>query len=113
MSESISASTISGVTESTTGRTSGAGTRGSRGGRSRGQGQRGQGRGGPLRITRTNFKGDTEGMNGNVFECYEEQNDRRQFMRTREALDGYVKKTLKFVEDLSPLFAEEMEEPVL
>jgi hypothetical protein len=34
-------------------------------------------------------------MNGNVFECYEEQSDPRQYTKTVEALEGYVKKTLK------------------
>jgi hypothetical protein len=43
-------------------------------------------------------------MNGNVFECYEEQSDRRQYTKTVEALEGYVKKTLKYSEDLAPLF---------
>ena len=52
-------------------------------------------------------------MNGNVFECFEEQTDRRQFTKTLEALEAYVKKTLKFAEDLAQLFAEEMETPVL
>ena len=113
MSESTSPSTISGVTESTAGRIAAGAGRGSRVGRSKGRGPRGHGKGGPLRITRTNFRGDTEAMNGHVFECYDEQNDRRQYTKTRDALDGYVKKNLKFVEDLLPLFAEEMEEPVL
>jgi hypothetical protein len=52
-------------------------------------------------------------MNGNVFECYEEQSDRRQYAKTVEALEGYVKKTLKYSEDLAPLFAESMAVPTL
>jgi hypothetical protein len=39
-------------------------------------------------------------MNGNVFECYDEQSDRRQYAKTVEALMGYVKKNLKCAEDL-------------
>jgi hypothetical protein len=35
-------------------------------------------------------------MNATVFHCYEEQSDRRQFTKTKEALDAYcMKKTLK------------------
>jgi hypothetical protein len=52
-------------------------------------------------------------MNGNVFECYDEQSDRRQYAKTVEALMGYVKKNLKCAEDLKPLFATEMATPTL
>jgi hypothetical protein len=52
-------------------------------------------------------------MNANVFECFEEQTSRRQFTKTRDALEAYVKKNLKFAEDVTSLFADEMEEPQL
>jgi hypothetical protein len=52
-------------------------------------------------------------MTGNVFECYEEQSDRRQYANTLEALDGYVKKTCKFPQDIAPLFAADMQQPVV
>jgi hypothetical protein len=52
-------------------------------------------------------------MHGNVFECYEEQNDRRQFTKTLAALEGYVKKKLKLSEDLAPMFAPDMSDPVI
>ena len=58
------------------------------------------------------FKGDTEGMNGHVFECYFEQGDKRQYARTIEALEGYAKKNLKFSEDFAS-FAFEASEPVI
>ena len=45
-------------------------------------------------------------MNGNVFECHDEQTDRRQFAKTLDALQGYAKKNLKFYEDLKPLCAQ-------
>jgi Zinc knuckle len=61
----------------------------------------------------TNFKGNTAEMNGNVFECYEEQTDRRQFSKTIEALESYVKKHLKYAEDLSKLFGDPMAEPTI
>jgi hypothetical protein len=50
-----------------------------------------------------NFKGDTEGMNGHVFQCYEERSDPVQFTRTMEALHAYTKKELKTT-DLGTLF---------
>ena len=52
-------------------------------------------------------------MNANLFECYEEQTDRRQFTKTLEALEAYVKTNLKCAEDLAPLFADKMAEPHL
>ena len=52
-------------------------------------------------------------MNGNVFECYNKQTDRRQNAKTLEALEAHVKKTLKFAEDLAALFGETMAEPTL
>jgi hypothetical protein len=85
-----------------------------RGGRHRNR----QGRGprtvqGAPKMNRSGFKGSTTEMNGNVFECYDEQYDRRQYTKTVEALESYVKKNLTFSEDLSNLFAEEMKEPVI
>lgn len=53
-------------------------------------------------------EGMTAEMNcGNVFECYDEQADRRQYSKTIKVLDIIVKKTLKLSEDLAPLFATE------
>ena len=52
-------------------------------------------------------------MNGHVFECYNEQSDRRQYAKTLEALEAHVKKVLKFPEDLALLFAQTMEAPTL
>ena len=52
-------------------------------------------------------------MGGNVFECYEEQTDRRQYAKTVEALEGHAKKTMKYPQDLAPLFAGECKLPVL
>ena len=50
-------------------------------------------------------------MNGNVFERYEEQHDRRQYAKTMEALEAYTNKNLKYSEDLAPLFADPMANP--
>jgi hypothetical protein len=52
-------------------------------------------------------------MNGHVFQCSEEQTDRMQFKNTRDALQSYVKKTLKHAEDLAPLFALTMTTPTV
>jgi hypothetical protein len=110
MSSSVAGTTISAITEAT-GRGGTVAGRGGRGGRGRGAtAVRGRG---PQQPPRTAFKGDTEGMNANVFQCYEEQSDRRQFIKNKEALDSYVKKNLKYNEDLASLFAEEMTLPEL
>ena len=50
-------------------------------------------------------------MNGHVFECYEEQSDRRQYSKTLEALESHVTTSLKYSEDLATLFAETMATP--
>lgn len=60
-----------------------------------------------------NFKGSTADMNGHVFECYEERGDRTQFPRTLEALGEYAAKTLKYPEDLKPIFRDTMLAPTL
>jgi hypothetical protein len=52
-------------------------------------------------------------MNGHVFQCFEEQSDRRQYAKTIEALDGYVKKNLTYSADMAPLFASKMEMPAI
>jgi hypothetical protein len=52
-------------------------------------------------------------MNGNMFDCYDEQQDRRQYAKSVEALESYVKKHLKFSEDMSNLFMEDMAAPVV
>ena len=75
--------------------------RNSAGGRNRHRGGR-QSRGGQARGNRSTFKGNTEEMNGHVFECYEEQSDRRQYAKTLEALEGYVKKTLNLLRGSCP-----------
>ncbi|KAI2491005.1 hypothetical protein MHU86_23573 [Fragilaria crotonensis] len=121
MSSSVANTAISAATDtsrtgtSTTPATPRTGQGAGRGGRNRTGASSGRGQQGRTshRPTRTNFKGDTEGMNANVFECFEEQTDRRQFTKTLEAPEAYVKKSLKFAEDMTALFADEMEEPRL
>ena len=50
-------------------------------------------------------------MNGHVFQCFHEQNDRKQFKKTVEALGEYANKNLKFSRDLSPLFEDTIASP--
>ena len=59
------------------------------------------------------FKETTSEMNGHVFQCSKEQTDRLQYKTTLEALLSHVKKSLKYPEDLAPLFALMMAEPEL
>ena len=63
--------------------------------------------------SRPTFKGNTEGMCGHVFECFEEQNDCRQYVKTVEALDAYARKTLTDTANLAPLFATPMTTPTI
>ena len=52
-------------------------------------------------------------MNGHVFECFHEQNDRKQFDKTLEALGEHARKNLKFPEDLTSLFEMTIALPTL
>jgi len=47
----------------------------------------------PARPRTSAFRGSTSKMNGNVFQCSEEQNNRMQFKNTKDALQEYVKNT--------------------
>jgi hypothetical protein len=81
-------------------------------GRGRGGGGRGRGRGsginsrgtqgsGPARIRAPAFKGNTEGINGHVFQCHGENTDKQQFMKTVGILGEYVNKTFTYPQDLA------------
>ena len=83
------------------------GTRGSRGGRTRSNATATKG------TSRNLFKGDTKDMNGNVFQCYKEQVDRRQYAKTIKALDAYTRKKLTYSANLAPLFAAKMGVPIV
>ena len=49
-----------------------------------------------------NFSGETQDMNGNLFQTIEESKDATQYVKTVEALERYAFKTYKA--DLSSLF---------
>ena len=105
---STSGTTVSGLTTEAGRSTAGRG----RGGRGRGRGGRGHGRGHGGRPPRsTGFRGSVSDMDGNVFECHDEQSDRRQFAKTVEALKGHVNQTLKNAEDVACLFGIEPKQP--
>ncbi|KAI2513612.1 hypothetical protein MHU86_752 [Fragilaria crotonensis] len=84
--------------------------RGNRAGRTRGASGQQQG---SSSNNRSVFTGNTDDMNGHVFQCFEEQSDRRQYAKTIKALDGYVKKNLTYSADMAPLFASKMEMPAI
>ena len=103
---STSGTTVSGLTTEAGRSTAGR----ERGGRGRGRGGRGHSRSGrPPRST--GFRGSVSEMDGNVFECHDEQSDRRQFAKTVEALKGHVNQTLKNAEDVACLFGIEPKQP--
>ena len=49
------------------------------------------------------FKGTTPEMNGQVFQCFNENTASNQFAKTVEALAEYISKHLKFPGDMAPL----------
>lgn len=65
-----------------------------------------------LRAAARSFKGDTETMNGHVFQCYEERSDPTQFTKTMDALHDYAKRDLKTT-DLSRLFGTPVVKPTI
>ena len=96
-----------------------AGTGGRTGGRGRGERGRGGrngrsgGRGIPNnRPPRSSFKGETAEMNGHVFQCFDECQDPKQFLKTLEALSGCSAKHQKHSGDVSSLF-KDPEPPVI
>ena len=77
-----------------------------RGGRSgRGHSQAGRGRGGSLtKTTGPVFKGNSDGLKGNVFQCHGEQNsDKQYFLKTVGVLDEYINKTFVYPQDVASL----------
>jgi hypothetical protein len=77
--------------------------RGGRGGRSGGRG-RSQPNAGSRSSNRQRFKGNTEGMNGHVFQTPGESKNQTQFTKTMEALAEYAAKNFEYPGDILPLF---------
>lgn len=53
---------------------------------------------------RSKFKGETEGMNGHVFQTIVESQNKRQFNKMVEALERYASKNCSFAGDLDDLY---------
>jgi hypothetical protein len=49
------------------------------------------------------FKGNTEAMNGHVFQCFNKCEDKKQFSKTVEALGEYIAKKLKYPGNMASL----------
>jgi len=79
------------------------------GGQGRGRsGSRGRGNRHGSRATTTPrvcsiFKSNIEEMNGHVFQCFNECEDKKQFSNTVEALGEYIAKKLKYPGDMASL----------
>ena len=113
-SATTTSSTISTITGAPATETGGRGRNRTRGSRGRGRGASGGSRTtATSRPARSNFKGATDEMQGNGFECYNEQHDRRQFAKTMEFLEIYAKKKYQHFQDLSSIFAATMAPPVV
>jgi len=88
----------------TEGSNTGRGTPRQGGGCSRGRDNRNQGgRQSNTPRAKPVFKGNTAGMNGHVFQCCNERDDKKQFTKTIESLGEYIAKNLKFPGNLAPL----------
>jgi hypothetical protein len=84
----------------------GRGVRGrGRGGRGRGRGYRGRNnnRNSATRSTGTVFKGNTDGMKNNVFQCHGENTDKQQFLKTVGVLEEHINKTFTYPQDLASI----------
>jgi len=101
MSETVASPLVvpSGSTPSGRGGRRGRGQSGSRG-----SGNRHGSRATTSPLVRSTFKGNTEEVNGHVFQCFNECEDKKQFSKTVEALREYVdSKKLKYTGDMASL----------
>jgi hypothetical protein len=80
-----------------------SGTAGRRGRSGGGRGYRGNRTTSTTARARSTFKGNTEEMNGHVFQCFNECDDKKQFSKTLEAFGEYVAKKLKYPGDMDSL----------
>ena len=100
------ASSNEGPPATTPGRGAYAGGRGQGGRNNRNRGQRGGARNyGRAKGVASSFKGETAGMNGNVFQTQEESRDPTQYKRTMEALERFANK--QYDVDMRSLFDAE------
>ena len=79
----------------------------------RGDGNRGRGRNSPSGNTNakgrgrnpsnSSFKGNTDGMKGNVFQCHGETPDKQQFTKTLGVLEEHINKTFSYPKDVASI----------
>jgi len=100
MSETVASPPIVPSSGTASGRGGGRG-RGRSG--SRGCGNRHRSRATTTPRVRSNFKGNTEEMNGHVFQCFNKCKDKKHFSKTVEALGEYIAKKLKYPGDMVSL----------
>ena len=100
MSDAVASPPIVPSSNTASGRGSGRG-RGRSG--SRGRGNRHGSRATTTPRVRSTFKGNTEEMNGHVFQCFNECEDKKHFSKTVEALGEYIAKKLKYPGDMVSL----------
>jgi len=100
MSETVASPSIVPSNSTASGRGGGRG-RGRSG--SRGRGNRHGSRATTIPRVCSTFKGNTEEMNGHVFQCFNECEDKKQFLKTLEALGEYIAKKLKYPGDMASL----------
>ena len=50
------------------------------------------------------FKGNTDDMKDNVFQCYRKSPDKQQFTKTVEAFTGYIDRNMDYPEDVASLW---------
>jgi hypothetical protein len=81
----------------------GQGRGGGRSGRGRGHGSRNRGgrTGTSHRSAAATFKGNTDGMKGNVFQSHGENNDKQQFIKTVGVLGEHIDKTFLYPQDVA------------
>ena len=58
-----------------------------------------------MAVTRaqSSFKGNTDGMKGNVFQCHGETTDKQQFIKTVGVLEEHINKTFTNPETIAPM----------
>ena len=52
------------------------------------------------------FRGEVSEMHGHVYQTFKESNDKRQFVKTTEALGRYINKTSRYSNDLKCLYTQ-------
>ena len=53
------------------------------------------------------FKGNTDDIKYNVFQCYGESPDKQQFNKTVDALAGYIDKNMDYLKDVASLYKKQ------